>query len=112
MRRSTTITLLFSALLSLAGCKSPCRELSERLCNCVQQFQRDDCITLVADRERTAEPDDAQLEFCEQKLETCDPRPLEDETNQSQEGQVVNGVVLSCSAIETDEGKVACGLAR
>ncbi|WNG33733.1 hypothetical protein F0U60_08895 [Archangium minus] len=97
MRRSAAITLLFSALLALAGCKSPCRELSERLCDCVDSFQRDDCIQLVAERERNVEPTDEELNACEQKLQTCTITP--DDEN-------------SCRILETNEGKDACGLAR
>ncbi|HYO71573.1 MAG TPA: hypothetical protein VEU33_36390 [Archangium sp.] len=97
MRRATTITLLCSALLALAGCKSPCRELSERLCECVEAFRRDDCIQAVADRERSIEPTDEDLAACEERLDTCkldadEPR--------------------SCDILLKDEGKAACGLAR
>lgn len=97
MRRSATIPLLFSALLALAGCKSPCRELSERLCDCAESYQRDDCIQLVAERERNIEPTDAELNACEQKLQTCTINADEPD---------------SCNILETEAGKDACGLAR
>jgi hypothetical protein len=106
MRRSATFTLLFSALLSLAGCKSPCRELSERLCNCVQQYQRTDCVRLAAERERSVEPSDEDQNFCEQKLETCDLQLLEDYNQPLSSGQ------LSCAALQEEAGKDACGLTR
>ncbi|HEX8820042.1 MAG TPA: hypothetical protein VF794_08975 [Archangium sp.] len=96
MRRSVALTLLSSALLALAGCKSPCRELSERLCDCVESFQRDTCIRSVANEENNIEPTDEELEVCEQRLTTC---------VDTQEKTV-------CERIETDEGKQACGLAR
>lgn len=107
MRRSATITLLFSALLSLAGCKSPCRELSERLCNCVQQFQRDECIRLAAERERSVEPTAEQDSFCEQKLETCNVQKLEDEDEQP-----ASDNQLLCADLQDEKGKDACGLTR
>jgi hypothetical protein len=97
MRRSAPITLLVSSLLALAGCKSPCRELSERLCGCLEQFQQDTCIQQVSERERDVEPTDEELAACEQRLETCNINP--DDRN-------------TCDILETDEGKAACGLAR
>ncbi len=97
MRRSAAITLLFSALLALAGCKSPCRELSERLCDCLEQFQQDVCVQQVADRERSIEPTDADLAACEERLDTCTIDPNDRTT---------------CDILLTDEGKRACGLAR
>ncbi|MGZ3460395.1 MAG: hypothetical protein ACXU86_18055 [Archangium sp.] len=97
MRRSATITLLCSALLALAGCKSPCRELSERLCDCVEPFQHDTCITNVAQRERTVETTQEQLNACEESLKSCTIDP----NNRD-----------SCSILQDDAGKAACGLAR
>ncbi|HYO55127.1 hypothetical protein [Archangium sp.] len=97
MRRSAAITLLVSALLALAGCKSPCRELSERLCDCREQFERDECVQQVANREKSVEPTDEQLATCEQRLETCNIDPDDRKT---------------CDILLTDEGKAACGLAR
>ncbi|MCY1074491.1 hypothetical protein [Archangium lansingense] len=97
MRRSATITLLFSALLALAGCKSPCRELSERLCDCVEQFQRDECIQAVADRERNIETTDEELDTCQARLDTC---------------RIDSNDRNTCDLLLTDEGKQACGLAR
>ena len=97
MRRSIALTLLSSALLALAGCKSPCRELSERLCDCVETFQRESCIRAVVNEESRIEPTDEQLATCEQRLETCTIDPENRDT---------------CDILKTDEGKQACGLAR
>jgi hypothetical protein len=97
MRRSAAITLIFSALLALTGCRSPCRELSERLCDCLEQFQQDACIQQVAERERSIEPTDEELAACEERLDTCTINP-DDRT--------------TCDILLTDEGKQACGLAR
>jgi len=97
MRRSVIIPLLSSVLLALAGCKSPCRELSERLCNCLEQYQRENCIRAAVERERTLEPTPEELATCEQRLETC-TIDLNDRN--------------TCDFIQTDEGKLACGLAR
>ncbi|OJT22156.1 hypothetical protein BO221_23750 [Archangium sp. Cb G35] len=97
MRRATAITLLCSSLLALAGCKSPCRELSDRLCECVEAFRRDECIQLAADRERSIDTTDEDLALCEERLDTC---------------TVNRNDRTTCDLLLTDEGKAACGLAR
>jgi hypothetical protein len=101
MRRSVALTLLSSALLALAGCKSPCRELSERLCDCVESFEREVCIRNVATEESSIETSDEQLEVCEQKLETCQFDTSTAETRKA-----------TCAELQTDKGKQDCGLAR
>lgn len=106
MRRFVTLPLLLSALFSLAGCKTPCRQLSEELCNCVQQYQRTDCLTLAAQRERSVEPTDEDQTFCESKLDSCKLQKVEDENLQPADGE------LSCADLQTEVGKDACGLAR
>jgi len=108
MRRSATLSLLFSALLALAGCKSPCRELSERLCDCLEQFQRATCVQQVAERERSIEPTDAELDACEQRLDECLlPGHLELANPLNPDDGVT-----TCAELGTDAGKLACGLAR
>lgn len=97
MRRSTALTLVASVLLSLTGCKSPCRELSERLCDCVETFQRDTCIRTVATKETEIDVTDTELATCEEKLKSC-TIDANDKT--------------TCNILLTDEGKQACGLAR
>ena len=97
MRRSAVLCLSVSALLSLAGCKSPCRELSERFCDCLDPYQRTDCITAVAARQRNIEPSDEELQACEERLSTCTIKANDRTT---------------CDILQTDEGKQACGLSR
>ena len=99
MRRSVALTLLSSALFALAGCKSPCRQLSERLCDCVESFQRETCIRNVANEENRIEPTDEQLATCEAALDTCQVDTPEQKK-------------LTCDNLETDQGKRDCGLAR
>ncbi|XXF79128.1 hypothetical protein P2318_05085 [Myxococcaceae bacterium GXIMD 01537] len=90
MRRTLAIALVSSALLTLAGCKGPCRELSERLCDCAQSSTvREFCIQRAANEQSRFEPTAEEESVCEQRLEQCD-----------------------CHTIDTAEGKVACGLAR
>jgi hypothetical protein len=97
MRRSAVLCLSFSALLALAGCKNPCRELSERFCDCLDPYQRTDCVAAVAERENNIEPTDADLDACEQRLTTCTIQADNRDT---------------CDILQTDEGKQACGLSR
>ncbi|ADO69408.1 hypothetical protein POL68_33225 [Stigmatella sp. ncwal1] len=90
MRRLAATTVLSAALLGLFGCKGPCRELSEKLCDCaVSSVAREQCVQIAANSEARTEPTADDEALCEQKLETCD-----------------------CRKIETDEGKAACGLSR
>ncbi len=102
MRRSVAITLLSSALFALAGCKSPCRQLSEQLCDCVEPFERDTCIRNVANEENGIETTDEQLEVCEQRLETCNF--IDTSTPERRKA--------TCAILQTDKGKQDCGLAR
>jgi hypothetical protein len=97
MRRLAPLPLLFATLSLLAGCKSPCRELSERFCDCVDRYQRTTCLSNVSTRERDIEPTEQDEVECEQKLTTCTIDP-DDRT--------------TCTLLDTDEGKQACGLAH
>ncbi|WP_257455102.1 hypothetical protein [Archangium lipolyticum] len=112
MRRSATLLLISSALLALAGCKSSCRELSERLCDCVEPVNRTICLQAVADEQTRVEETEEQLAACEEKLTTCvAPPPDEQDTdpnNQDEEAQNRR----FCAFIRTDKGKQDCGLAR
>lgn len=90
MRRTAAIALVSSALLALAGCKGPCRELSEKLCDCaVNSYEKDACLQRTANEQSRFEPTVEEEDVCEQRLEQCD-----------------------CHTIDTEEGKRACGLAR
>lgn len=85
-----TATLLCATLSGLTACKGACRELSEKLCECaVNSVEQQSCEQRAAQEEGRVEPTAEDEEVCEQRLEGCD-----------------------CRAIETDEGKRACGLAR
>lgn len=97
MRRPVLLPLLLATLSVLAGCKGPCRELSERFCDCVDRYQRTTCLANVSTRERNIEPTPEDEAACEQKLTTCTIDP-DDRT--------------TCTILDTDEGKLACGLAR
>ncbi|MBX5481000.1 MAG: hypothetical protein IRZ16_04000 [Myxococcaceae bacterium] len=77
-----------------AGCKSPCRQLSEKRCECTTgTVEREACLQDAQQLEENADArgdlDAAAQERCASFLETCD-----------------------CHNIDTAEGKAACGLAR
>lgn len=96
MRRPVSALLLASTLLALTGCKSSCRALSERFCDCLDQYQRTTCISNVAQRESDYEPTDADLAVCEEKLKKCK----------------IDANDRNTCTFKTDEDKENCGLAR
>lgn len=74
----------------LTGCKSSCRQLSEKLCDCtLNSNDKTACLQRAASSEAnaviTAEDEDA----CRQLYDDCD-----------------------CRLVDTPAGKVKCGLAR
>jgi hypothetical protein len=86
-------TLLASAL----ACGSPCQELGDRICECQPAgAARDTCRQGVRNRLSDADPSSAQQSFCEARLAECrDPADDAD----------------ACARLETEAGRVACGLA-
>ena len=93
MARSAPLMRLFLLLvvsLGLAGCKSQCRQLSEKLCECaLNTNDRSNCVSRAANSEGANPGTPTQEEYCRSKLQLCD-----------------------CRLIETADGKVNCGLAR
>jgi hypothetical protein len=86
--------LLVIVLLSLcalfAGCASPCRQLTEKQCDClVSQFDRNACRQRAATNENVYPATAEDSARCEQLLPQCD-----------------------CRLIDTPEGKKRCGFAR
>lgn len=81
------------AVLSLAGCKTYCRQLSEKVCDCTtSSSERTSCLSTQATKEGSVGPDPVtqeQEDFCETKLSTCD-----------------------CRLIDTPAGRERCGLAN
>jgi len=77
---------------SLAGCKSSCRQLSEKACDCfLTSSERTVCLSAAATRESGVNPpltaeDEAT---CEALLPRCD-----------------------CRLLDTAQGKANCGVAR
>lgn len=85
-----SLLLLAASTLMLGACKSPCRALSEKLCECTDNsLDRDACIREAANEESRVAPTAEDQDRCEALIEQCD-----------------------CNRIDTLEGKQACGLAR
>jgi hypothetical protein len=85
-----SIALLCCALS--AGCKSACRQLSEKLCDCLDTtVAKDSCKRVAANEESRVGVTLEQEDYCEAQLPLC-----------------------SCAdgGAETAEGKQACGVAR
>ena len=87
MKSASALVLL--AVLALGGCKSECRQLSEKLCECAGNTnEKNNCLTLAATKESANPPTEANNAYCVTLKSTCD-----------------------CRLIDTAKGKIRCGLA-
>jgi hypothetical protein len=91
MRLSRLPALLaFVAALILSGCKGPCRQLTEKLCECSQTtLEREACLRQASAEDSRVSPSAEDEAVCRELLPGCD-----------------------CRIIDTPEGKKACGLSR
>lgn len=88
-RAIVQVSLIATCSLAL-GCKGQCRQLSEKLCECLPtSADRDACLRKASSEEGRVQPTPENEATCAALLPTCD-----------------------CHAIDTPEGKRACGLAR
>jgi hypothetical protein len=88
--RPLVFGILAAVSVGLSGCKGPCRQLSERLCECERStFERENCLQDVSTKDGSATVTADDEAFCQSKLEVCD-----------------------CNALDTVEGKRNCGLVR
>ncbi len=86
--KQVVLVVFFS--LAFAGCKTACRQLSEKMCDCMaSSFDRNACLQRAATNDGTAMPGQADNERCAELIEVCD-----------------------CRLIDTPEGKQKCGFAR
>ncbi len=84
------VLVMLGASLSLMGCSSACRQLSEKQCDCLQStFDRNSCIQRAASNDTLAQPTEADNAACQALLDQCD-----------------------CRLVDTPEGKRKCGYAR
>jgi len=82
------LLLLTSALAS--GCKSACRQLSEKLCDCqASSLDRNTCLQRAATNEATYQPTAIDNQRCAELVDVCD-----------------------CRLVNTPMGKEKCGFAR
>lgn len=88
--RQAVLLAFTSLLLITSGCKSQCRVLSEKLCDCTtNSTDKTACLQRVATQESTFTPTADQEKVCKSLEETCD-----------------------CRLIDTPSGKERCGLAN
>jgi hypothetical protein len=84
------VVLSIAFVAGLSGCKGPCRQLSERQCDCqASSFDRNTCLQRAATNESTFVPTAGDNQRCAELVEKCD-----------------------CRLIDTPEGKQKCGFAR
>ena len=86
-----SVLLVFAALLLVtSGCKSQCRLLSEKLCDCTSNSnEKTSCLQRAAQQETTFPPTADDEAVCDALAEGCD-----------------------CRLIDTQAGKERCGLAE
>jgi hypothetical protein len=85
-----TVLLAVACALALTGCKTKCRQLSEKLCDCaINTNDKDNCLRRASNSEAISPPTEIDEAYCGGLLDTCD-----------------------CRLIDTAQGKVNCGLAR
>jgi hypothetical protein len=93
MRRALALAVSFAVLTLAPGCKSNCRQLSEKQCDCTTSAtERTSCLQVAATKESNAGGTlvltQADEDTCGALLETCD-----------------------CRLVDTPAGKERCGLA-
>ncbi len=82
--------VLAAAVFGLVGCKSQCRVLSEKLCDCaINSLDKDACIRRAATNEGQVVITAADEATCAALVNQCD-----------------------CRIVDTTVGKERCGLAR
>lgn len=81
---------IFVVALTLVGCKSQCRVLSEKQCDCaLTTTERTSCLAGVANRETLNPPTPEDEDRCAALIDQCD-----------------------CRLIDTPQGKMRCGIAN
>ena len=87
--RSVVLTALASLLLVTSGCKSYCRQLTEKQCECTSSnTEKTACLQRASAQETLYTPNQEDEDRCTELLKTCD-----------------------CRLTDTQAGKERCGLA-
>ncbi len=82
--------VVLALALAFIGCKSNCRQLSEKLCECAANTNdKTLCLQNVSSREQGNPPTSQDEAICQPLIASCD-----------------------CRLIDTPQGKANCGLAR
>jgi hypothetical protein len=93
------LALLALLAVPLAGCGNPCQDLGNRICSCSGSgTTADTCRQQIQNLLKDTGVHAADSAFCSAKLDTC--------------AVPTGGDVRFCEWINTDTGKVACGLAN
>ncbi len=89
------LALLPLVLLLASACSSPCQDLGNRLCSCVPAgSSRDSCKKQIENQLKSVHPTEATEDLCDCLLGSCrEPAGT-----------------LFCEWIQTDDGRLACGL--
>lgn len=94
-RSLVVVAGLLVALLS--GCKSQCRQLTEKLCDCAETtILKQQCLTDAATKDSSYGSNPTSENICHALLT----------------GEGSDAGVCDCHQLSTPEGKRACGLAR
>lgn len=87
--RTVVFAALSSLLLVASGCKSQCRLLREKQCDCTTDTSsRNTCLSTASSLESSNPPNAEQEALCESLLDQCD-----------------------CRLLDTQAGKERCGIA-
>lgn len=87
--RTAVLAALASLVLAASGCKSQCRLLREKQCDCTSDStSRNNCLATASTLETNNPPSAAQETLCEALMDQCD-----------------------CRLLDTQAGKERCGVA-
>jgi hypothetical protein len=96
MRRFALILALASSPAFLAGCKNPCRQLAEKLCDCEPNTSaRESCLRDASSRDSKYSPTDEEQATCDGLIAHCRCEDL-----------------TSADSADRANAKKNCGLAR
>ena len=89
MNRVVALVSMLVLSVFAAGCKSNCRVLSEKLCDCsLNSTEKNACLNSASTNEANFVPSATDEQTCAALLKSCD-----------------------CRLIDTPQGKINCGLA-
>ena len=87
--KAVSFAVVLASLALFGSCKSSCRQLSEKLCECATNSnEKNNCLSLASSKEAANPPTDNNNAYCQTLLPQCD-----------------------CRLIDTTPGKIRCGLA-